>query len=351
VLDPLGRRVGKKYNDVLERGWLWGSQHGPVAELAADGVTLAARFVYGTRSWVPDYMVIPAGQSNDGTYRIISDQLGSVRLVVDISDGDVKQRMDYDSFGRVIEATSFGYDFQPFGFAGGLYDRDTGLMQFGAREYDPEVGRWLTKDPALLGDGTNLYSYVHQDPINSIDPTGAAAFPVVLVGIETFLLVFLADNQDAATGAAIGAAVGLPVGAAVGALGSLAGQWIGGALVRSAGGSCSTAGLRVRSGIRAGAADDAAFKARTINPRPMPVGGNRLNHIFGQARHNLGPVVQKFGTQHGAFEAIQNAKQAAANSGRISGVFETVVHVGGFDVTVRGRVVGGAAHIGTAFIP
>jgi len=31
--------------------------------------------------------------------------------------------------------------FQPFGFAGGLYDRDTNLVRFGARDYDPETGR------------------------------------------------------------------------------------------------------------------------------------------------------------------------------------------------------------------
>lgn len=44
--------------------------------------------------------------------------------------------------------------FQPFGFAGGLYDRDTGLTRFGARDYDPQTGRWTAKDSIGLAGGT-----------------------------------------------------------------------------------------------------------------------------------------------------------------------------------------------------
>ncbi|AHI05240.1 hypothetical protein BDW_03660 [Bdellovibrio bacteriovorus W] len=65
--------------------------------------------------------------------------------------------------------------FQPYGFAGGIYDSDTGMVKFGAREYDPEVGRWLSKDPILFNGGdTNLYGYVANDPVNWVDPVGLA---------------------------------------------------------------------------------------------------------------------------------------------------------------------------------
>jgi RHS repeat-associated protein len=63
--------------------------------------------------------------------------------------------------------------FQPFGFAAGLYDRDTKLVRFGARDYDAEIGRWTTKDPIMLAGGeVNLYAYMLNDPLNGIDSWG-----------------------------------------------------------------------------------------------------------------------------------------------------------------------------------
>jgi RHS repeat-associated protein len=107
-----------------------------------------------------------------------------VRLVVDVNCSSavtpasvystcVKQRIDYDEFGRVLTDTNPG--FQPFGFAGGLYDPDTGLVRFGARDYDPYAGRWTARDPILFVSGqTNLYAYVGNDPNNTTDPSGLA---------------------------------------------------------------------------------------------------------------------------------------------------------------------------------
>lgn len=61
----------------------------------------------------------------------------------------------------------------PFGFAGGFYDKDTGLVRFGYRDYDPEIGRWTARDPIEFeGGDTNLYGYVLGDPILFIDPDG-----------------------------------------------------------------------------------------------------------------------------------------------------------------------------------
>jgi len=63
--------------------------------------------------------------------------------------------------------------FQPFGFAGGLYDHQTKLVRFGERDYDAYTGRWTAKDPILFyAKDSNLYAYVSNDPVNYIDPTG-----------------------------------------------------------------------------------------------------------------------------------------------------------------------------------
>jgi RHS repeat-associated protein len=82
--------------------------------------------------------------------------------------------MDYDEFGRVTQDSNPG--FQPFGFAGGLYDKDTKLVRFGARDYDAETGRWTAKDPLLFNGSSypsgNLYTYAKGDPLNRKDPLG-----------------------------------------------------------------------------------------------------------------------------------------------------------------------------------
>jgi len=79
--------------------------------------------------------------------------------------------MDYDEFGNVIYDSNPG--FQPFGFAGGLYDSATKLLRFGARDYDAEIGRWTNRDPILFHGGlSNLYEYVVNDPVNRFDRHG-----------------------------------------------------------------------------------------------------------------------------------------------------------------------------------
>ena len=104
------------------------------------------------------------------TYRIISDHLGSPRLIINTSESTVAQRLDYDVWGSIILDTNPG--FQPFGFAGGFYDQHTKLTRFGARDYDAYIGRWTTKDPIGLNGGLNVYRYVGSDPVNGIDPEG-----------------------------------------------------------------------------------------------------------------------------------------------------------------------------------
>jgi RHS repeat-associated protein len=89
---------------------------------------------------------------------------------VNASTGALVQRLDYDEFGRVTLDSNPGA--QPFGFAGGIYDADTGLVRFGARDYDAEAGRWTGKDPVrFAGSPVNLFDYL-DDPVNSIDLTG-----------------------------------------------------------------------------------------------------------------------------------------------------------------------------------
>jgi RHS repeat-associated protein len=55
-----------------------------------------------------------------------------------------------------------------------LYDSQTRLTRFGARDYEAETGRWTAKDPAGFNGGLNLYGYAFNDPVNFIDRNGAS---------------------------------------------------------------------------------------------------------------------------------------------------------------------------------
>jgi RHS repeat-associated protein len=97
--------------------------------------------------------------------------VGSLRVVAD-SSGNVVKRIDYDSFGNIMNDSDPSFAV-PFGFAGGLHDRDTGLVRFGFRDYDPDVGRWLAKDPiGFKGGDVDLYGYCLGDPIRFTDRWG-----------------------------------------------------------------------------------------------------------------------------------------------------------------------------------
>ena len=113
VTDAIGRRIGKRVNGALVDGMLW-SGNVPVAQLDGSGAVFS-RFVYDADGRLAE--VLHGGKS----YRVLTDPNGSVRLVVDATDGTIAQRIDYDAYGNAIANTNPG--FQPFGFGGGVFDR------------------------------------------------------------------------------------------------------------------------------------------------------------------------------------------------------------------------------------
>ena len=72
-------------------------------------------------------------------------------------------------------------------------------MRFGARDYNPETGRWTAKDTILFEGGyTNLYGYVLGDPINLIDVRGTGPVELVtcLLDPSTSALDCLSEEAD-----------------------------------------------------------------------------------------------------------------------------------------------------------
>ena len=165
VLGSPEMRIAKKVNGAVVQGFLRDEKGDILAELDG-GNTVVSRFVYSELSATPESMI-----RGTDTFRIITDALGSVRLVMHAQTGAIAQRIDYDEWGQVTLDTNPG--FQPFGYAGGLYDKDTGLVRFGERDYDPGIRRWTSPDPInFSGGSTNLYAYVNNDPLNLADPSG-----------------------------------------------------------------------------------------------------------------------------------------------------------------------------------
>jgi RHS repeat-associated protein len=113
-----------------------------------------------------------SGEASRSTLAVMADMRGSVRMVMDVSTGNVMHQLTYGPWGEVLTDSAPG--FQPFAFAGGVHDPRTGMLRFGRRDYDASTGRWTNRDPALFGGGqTNLYTYCAGDPVGLVDPWGA----------------------------------------------------------------------------------------------------------------------------------------------------------------------------------
>jgi RHS repeat-associated protein len=110
-------------------------------------------------------------------YYYTRDHLGSIRQVTD-SSGAVVASYDYDPWGRAARLS--GSIDAAFGYAGYYVHAPSGLYLTKYRAYDPNVGRWLSRDPAgesLIGlaGGLNAYAYAGSNPVNFVDPLGLAS--------------------------------------------------------------------------------------------------------------------------------------------------------------------------------
>jgi len=155
---------------VITQKWIYSNNLRIVAETDSAN-RVVSRFVYTTSENVPEYMV-KAGV----VYSIVTDHLGSVRLIVNTATGTFTQEMRYDEYGRVLSNTN--PEFSPFGFGGGIYDAITQLLRLGKRDYHAQLGRWTNKDPLLFAGGSpNIYVSVDNNPVNFTDPTGTMVDP------------------------------------------------------------------------------------------------------------------------------------------------------------------------------
>jgi len=171
--DGMGRRVSETDNGTLAKQWVWSGATMVEERDSSNAVT--KRFY-------------PQGEQIGGTaYFYKRDHLGSVREMTD-SSGTIQARYEYDPYGRVTKVSG-GMD-SDFQYAGYYAHIPTGLNMTRFRAYDPNTGRWLSRDPIAEKGGINLYDYVGNDPINLNDPLGlwqvTLSFGFELMGQITF---------------------------------------------------------------------------------------------------------------------------------------------------------------------
>ncbi len=178
--DAAGRRTSKAVDGAITQRYVWADTTRLLAVYDGAGA-LEMRLLYA------DARVPYAADTPQGRIFFAYDQVGSLRVVTDEA-GAVLKRLTHDSFGNVMEDSNPALQV-PLGFAGGLADSDTGLTLFGARDYDPTLGRWIAKDPiGFAGGDANLYGYCLGDPVNLVDPSGLDTY-----GVSTGLPAFTAS--------------------------------------------------------------------------------------------------------------------------------------------------------------
>jgi YD repeat-containing protein len=94
-LDAKNRRIGKKKNGVRQVRYVYMDDLRIAAELNPN-LTIKRRFVYGSKGNIPDYYIEGANK-----FRIVSDQLGSPRVIFNMGTGAVVAKYDHDEFGVI----------------------------------------------------------------------------------------------------------------------------------------------------------------------------------------------------------------------------------------------------------
>lgn len=248
-----------------------------------------------------------AAKDSAGALRFYhGDHLGSSNVVTDGTGVLVEhtEHLPYGAISRTERANAqTGQPANPpFGFTGQRQDTTSGLILFPARAYDPELGRFLQPDPFVQDPSDpqtlNRYSYVRNNPVNLVDPSGHFVFLAFLGAI--FLSAVVGATVSIAIGAATGqihswkdvgrfAAVGAVSGAILGGGGYLIGAQL--ALAGTAK-TLAEIGLAAASGAVGGGVDS-RMQGGSFSDGLLPgAAGGVLGYGASRA---IGAVAQRWG--------------------------------------------------------
>jgi RHS repeat-associated protein len=176
-------KTGATINSTKQTVWDGFSQ---VEERDSTGATTKRFFGQGVQ--------IASGASA-GSYYYTGDHLGSIRVMTD-STGAVRASYDYDAFGRQTKRS--GDLDSDFGFTGIYVHAPSALNLAVFRAYAPNFGRWISRDPLGARAGSNVYSYVGNNPLSYFDPAGLEGW-LAEKGMDTFKDFLVKNAYDAAS--------------------------------------------------------------------------------------------------------------------------------------------------------
>lgn len=149
-----------------------------------------------------------------------TDVKGNVTHMFKGLDQTLLEKFDYDDFGLLESkpAEAKKADLTST-YEGKRLDKTTDLIDFGARWYDPLIGRFATPDDILDADllvrtdGLNRYAFENNDPINHTDPTGHWSKHSIIGAVIGAVMVVAAIAITIATGGAAAPLIAAGVGA------------------------------------------------------------------------------------------------------------------------------------------
>jgi RHS repeat-associated protein len=159
--DALGRRIQRAPSAGVSTNFVYDGQD-VIKDFNSDGSTVD----YLNGPGIDNKLRLTDSRVATGPLYFLQDQLGSTTALTN-SSGGIVERVTYDAYGN-----SSGSSFTRYDYTGRERDPDTGLLYYRARWYDPEVGRFISEDPAEFAGGLNWYAYVNGNPVNLTDPYG-----------------------------------------------------------------------------------------------------------------------------------------------------------------------------------
>jgi RHS repeat-associated protein len=180
--DPVGRRLVKKHlgpqNNALsiQRLFYIGNQeigsldeNGNIVELRIPGLQGGQLSFKSIAMELAGKPYAPLHDINENVIGLVDSK--SNKIVESYSYTSFGQETIFNSKGNAIPESALG---NPWRYAEKRVDKETGLLFFGVRYYDPQIGRWISPDPIGSLDGPNLYAYLHNNPLNHVDRFGFA---------------------------------------------------------------------------------------------------------------------------------------------------------------------------------